>query len=338
MRSRESISTRITIIPCGECAKIFWQAKWNDVARRSLRSIGEEDGPPCFTSIFSNLIITFRNVAEKNGSIGGGRIDACIAKLTPRTVTSAPSSPLKAVSFTTLYGLITARWRAQATPTPISLLQLEYPFEFPISIARPISNQISNEILPILGFAILFFSTSPTNSSSRADIWSGNFGENRSNSTNHLFVGWKGVDRTHRIVVRGGQECGRRWIANWKRRRRNSIALHCYPHYNAYSRSWITVTIGASSTASFNHSFLSPPSARLESPPGGRRGRCKISLSLPPLPLFPSWRSFSSLLTRSTHHSLPSLPNLPLLLSSPRRGDGKRARTQRPIAISPRGK
>lgn len=182
-----------------------------------------------------------------------------------------------------------------------------------------------------------FFSTSPTNSSSRADIWSGNFGENRSNSTNHLFVGWKGVDRTHRIVVRGGQECGRRWIANWKRRRRNSIALHCYPHYNAYSRSWITVTIGASSTASFNHSFLSPPSARLESPPGGRRGRCKISLSLPPHPLFPSWRSFSSLLTRSTHHSLPSLPNLPLLLSSPRRGDGKRARTRRPIAISPRG-
>lgn len=45
------------------------------MARRSLRSIGEEDGPPCFTSIFSNLIITFRNVAEKNGSIGGGRIE-----------------------------------------------------------------------------------------------------------------------------------------------------------------------------------------------------------------------------------------------------------------------
>lgn len=282
MRSRESISTRITIIPCGECAKIFWQAKWNDVARRSLRSIGEEDGPPCFTSIFSNLIITFRNVAEKNGSIGGGRIDACIAKLTPRTVTSAPSSPLKAVSFTTLYGLITARWRAQATPTPISLLQLEYPFEFPISIARPISNQISNEILPILGFAILFFSTSPTNSSSRADIWSGNFGENRSNSTNHLFVDWKGVDRTHRIVVRGGQECGRRWIANWKRRRRNSIALHCYPHYNAYSRSWITVTIGASSTASFNHSFLSPPPlSAIGIPTRGEEGAMQ-NLSLSP--------------------------------------------------------
>lgn len=37
---------------------------------------------------------------------------------------------------------------------------------------------------------------------------------------------------------------------------RNSIALRCYPHYNAYSRSWITVTIGASSTGPVHRRFV----------------------------------------------------------------------------------
>lgn len=140
-----------------------------------------------------------------------------------RIVTSVPSSPLKAPLVHHPLSLITARWRVQATlPLSLSLANpaIGVSLQIPNCVSRsPISNQISNEIsFRSLGLAILFFLLQPLEHhqsfSSGYETLEGNRGRNR--STNNLFgrekkssVG-KASTETPRIVVRGGQVCGRR--------------------------------------------------------------------------------------------------------------------------------
>lgn len=188
-----------------------------------------------------------------------------------RIVTSVPSSPLKAPLVHHPLSLITARWRVQATlPLSLSLspiLQLECLSKFPIAFHdRQFPTRFPTRFpsdLWDLRFFFFFFNLSSITNPSRADmkLWRETEGgivrqiicsaERRSRRLER-----RRPKRLALLSAAGKCVAGDELQIGSDDGVRNSIALRCYPHYNAYSRSWITVTIGASSTGPVHRRFV----------------------------------------------------------------------------------